>query len=96
MLLNCFVLLRTEEEFKNGHVDVKNIVNVPYMFETPKGWFRFQFCCKPTLTFNLKYLCDSLVLVNVSYVDVTGRVKNPEFLEQVSSTFNKDDILIVV
>ncbi|KAK1357668.1 Rhodanese-like domain-containing protein 17 [Heracleum sosnowskyi] len=52
--------VRTEEEFKNGHVDVKNIVNIPYMFETPKG-----------------------------------RVKNPKFLEQVSSIFNKDDILIV-
>ncbi|KAL8123626.1 hypothetical protein AgCh_011564 [Apium graveolens] len=52
--------VRTEEEFKNGHVDVKNIVNIPYMFETPQG-----------------------------------RVKNPRFLEQVLSTFKKDDNLIV-
>ncbi|XP_017251928.1 thiosulfate sulfurtransferase 18 [Daucus carota subsp. sativus] len=52
--------VRTEEEFKNGHVDVKNIVNIPYMFETPQG-----------------------------------RVKNPKFMEQVLSTFKKDDNLIV-
>ncbi|WOG99622.1 hypothetical protein DCAR_0518975 [Daucus carota subsp. sativus] len=52
--------VRTEEEFKNGHVDVKNIVNIPFMFETPKG-----------------------------------RVKNPNFVEQVLSTFKRDDILIV-
>ncbi|KAL0350438.1 UNVERIFIED_CONTAM: Thiosulfate sulfurtransferase 18 [Sesamum radiatum] len=27
--------VRTEEEFKNGHVE--NALNIPYMFNTPKG-----------------------------------------------------------
>ncbi|KAJ4966221.1 hypothetical protein NE237_018070 [Protea cynaroides] len=52
--------VRTPEEFKNGHLDVENIVNIPYMFKTPEGW-----------------------------------PKNPQFVEQVSSTFSKDDHLVV-
>lgn len=52
--------VRTEEEFKKGHVGVENAFNIPYMFNTPQG-----------------------------------RVKNPKFLEQVLSAFNKDDNLVV-
>ncbi|KAA8531984.1 hypothetical protein F0562_006874 [Nyssa sinensis] len=52
--------IRTEEEFKEGHVDVENILNIPYMFNTPEG-----------------------------------RVKNPEFMEQVLSDFSKDDYIVV-
>ncbi|XP_074308583.1 rhodanese-like domain-containing protein 17 isoform X2 [Silene latifolia] len=55
-----FIDVRTEEEFKKGHVDVQNSVNIPYMFTTPQG-----------------------------------RVKNPTFLEQVSSVCQKEDHLVV-
>ncbi|GJX52494.1 thiosulfate sulfurtransferase 18-like protein, partial [Tanacetum coccineum] len=48
------------EEFKKGHVDVKDVINIPNMFNTPEG-----------------------------------RVKNPNFLEQVLPLFTKDDHLIV-
>ncbi|KAJ4967337.1 hypothetical protein NE237_019186 [Protea cynaroides] len=55
-----YIDVRTTEEFKKGHLDVENIVNIPYMFITPEG-----------------------------------RSKNPQFLEQVSSAFSKDDSLVV-
>ncbi|KAF8410424.1 hypothetical protein HHK36_002953 [Tetracentron sinense] len=29
--------VRTTEEFKKGHVDVENALNIPYMFNTPEG-----------------------------------------------------------
>ncbi|XAR73766.1 Thiosulfate sulfurtransferase [Bertholletia excelsa] len=29
--------VRTEEEFKKGHVGVENALNIPYMFNTPEG-----------------------------------------------------------
>ncbi|KAL7255661.1 hypothetical protein ACSBR1_009735 [Camellia fascicularis] len=29
--------VRTEEEFKKGHVDVENALNIPYMFNNPEG-----------------------------------------------------------
>ncbi|KAA8531987.1 hypothetical protein F0562_006871 [Nyssa sinensis] len=29
--------VRTEDEFKKGHVDVENVLNIPYMFNTPEG-----------------------------------------------------------
>ena len=32
-------ICRTEEEFKKGHVDVENALNIPYVFKTPKGNF---------------------------------------------------------
>uniref|UniRef100_M0ZVS1 Senescence-associated protein n=1 Tax=Solanum tuberosum TaxID=4113 RepID=M0ZVS1_SOLTU len=50
--------VRTEEEFKKGHVH--NSLNIPYMFNTPRG-----------------------------------RVKNPKFIEQVSSACDKEEKLIV-
>ncbi len=52
--------VRTVEEFKKGHVDVANILNIPYLFIAPEG-----------------------------------RVKNPEFLEQVMSVCSTEDRLIV-
>ncbi|GJQ91922.1 thiosulfate sulfurtransferase 18-like protein [Tanacetum coccineum] len=53
--------VRTEEEFKKGHVDVKDVINIPNMFNTSDG-----------------------------------RVKNPNFLEQVLPLFTKDDHLVVL
>ncbi|KAF5184945.1 Thiosulfate sulfurtransferase [Thalictrum thalictroides] len=32
-----YIDVRTTEEFNKGHVDVKNILNIPYMFSTPEG-----------------------------------------------------------
>ncbi|CAL5366189.1 unnamed protein product [Camellia sinensis] len=32
-----FLDVRTEEEFKKGHVDVENALNIPYMFNNPEG-----------------------------------------------------------
>ncbi|CAN6680479.1 unnamed protein product [Malus baccata var. baccata] len=55
-----YLEVRTEEEYKKGHVDAKKILNIPYMFNTPEG-----------------------------------RVKNPQFLEEVSSACKKDDLLVV-
>ncbi|CAL5324262.1 unnamed protein product [Camellia sinensis] len=55
-----FLDVRTEEEFKKGHVDVENALNIPYMFNNPEG-----------------------------------RVKNPEFMEQVLSVCKPDDHLVV-
>lgn len=55
-----YVDVRTEEEFKRGHVDVENPLNIPYMFNTPQG-----------------------------------RVKNPDFLDQVMSVCDKEDSLLV-
>ncbi|GAB2231924.1 hypothetical protein Droror1_Dr00010943 [Drosera rotundifolia] len=54
--------VRTEEEFKKGHVDLARnaALNVPYMFNTPQG-----------------------------------RVKNPEFMEQVTRLYSKEDHIIV-
>ncbi|XP_057762667.1 thiosulfate sulfurtransferase 18-like [Arachis stenosperma] len=52
--------VRTEEEFRKGHVDAAKVVNIPYMLDTPKG-----------------------------------KVKNPDFLKEVSSVCNKEDHLIV-
>ncbi|XP_068343366.1 thiosulfate sulfurtransferase 18-like isoform X3 [Pyrus communis] len=54
------LIYKTEEEYKKGHVDTKKIMNIPYMFNTPKGM-----------------------------------VKNPQFLEEVSSACNKDDLIVV-
>ncbi|KAK7406825.1 hypothetical protein VNO78_08459 [Psophocarpus tetragonolobus] len=57
----CIYLdVRTVEEFEKGHVDAVNILNIPYMVNTPKG-----------------------------------KVKNPNFLKEVSSACNKEDHLIV-
>ncbi|KAM0970236.1 hypothetical protein FF1_018349 [Malus domestica] len=55
-----YLEVRTEEEYKKGHVDANKILNIPYMFNTPEG-----------------------------------RVKNPQFLEEVSSACKKDDLLVV-
>ncbi|XP_024986982.1 rhodanese-like domain-containing protein 17 [Cynara cardunculus var. scolymus] len=52
--------VRTEEEFKKGHVDFDDALNIPYMFNTSQG-----------------------------------RVKNPNFMEQVLPVCTKDDHLIV-
>ncbi|XP_065856553.1 rhodanese-like domain-containing protein 17 isoform X2 [Euphorbia lathyris] len=54
--------VRTEEEFKKGHVDGENIkiFNIPYMFNTPQG-----------------------------------RVKNPNFLEELSAVCKEEDKIIV-
>ncbi|KAI3794283.1 hypothetical protein L1987_36912 [Smallanthus sonchifolius] len=52
--------VRTEEEFKKGHVDFDDVLNIPNMFNTPDG-----------------------------------RVKNPNFMEQVLLVCTKDDHLIV-
>ncbi|MED6108449.1 hypothetical protein PIB30_024019 [Stylosanthes scabra] len=52
--------VRTVQEFRKGHVDAANIINIPYMLDTPNG-----------------------------------RVKNPDFLKEVSSVCNKQDHLIV-
>ncbi|KAL5726180.1 hypothetical protein ACHQM5_009246 [Ranunculus cassubicifolius] len=52
--------VRTTEEYNNGHLDVENALNIPYLFITPQG-----------------------------------RVKNPEFLEQVLAACKKDDHLVV-
>ncbi|XP_076919557.1 thiosulfate sulfurtransferase 18-like [Bidens hawaiensis] len=52
--------VRTEEEFKKGHVDFDGVLNIPNMFNTPEG-----------------------------------RVKNPNFLEEVLRVSTKDDHLIV-
>ncbi|XP_059623475.1 uncharacterized protein LOC132266581 [Cornus florida] len=46
--------IRTEDELKNGHVDVKNILNIPYLLNTPEGF-----------------------------------VKNPDFVKQVLSAYDK-------
>ncbi|KAL8143357.1 hypothetical protein V2J09_016389 [Rumex salicifolius] len=55
-----YIDVRTEEEFKRGHVDVEDPLNIPYMFNTPQG-----------------------------------RVKNPEFLDQVMSVCDREDGLVV-
>ncbi|GAB2282843.1 hypothetical protein Dimus_017379 [Dionaea muscipula] len=34
--------VRTEEEFKRGHVDVGRPLNIPYMFNTPQGRVKNQ------------------------------------------------------
>ncbi|KAI3798829.1 hypothetical protein L1987_34109 [Smallanthus sonchifolius] len=52
--------VRTEEEFKKGHVDFDDVLNIPNMFNTPDG-----------------------------------RVKNPNFMEQVLLVCTKDDHIIV-
>ncbi|XP_073158378.1 thiosulfate sulfurtransferase 16, chloroplastic-like [Henckelia pumila] len=53
-----FLDVRTEEEFRNGHV--KNALNIPYMHNTVNGW-----------------------------------VKNSKFIEQVWSSYDKEDQIIV-
>ncbi|GAB4848458.1 hypothetical protein Ancab_003162 [Ancistrocladus abbreviatus] len=35
-------LCRTEEEFKRGHVDVHNPLNIPYMLNTPQRQVRVE------------------------------------------------------
>ncbi|XP_027361197.1 rhodanese-like domain-containing protein 17 [Abrus precatorius] len=57
---SVYLDVRTVEEFEKGHVDAVNVLNIPYMLDTPKG-----------------------------------RVKNPNFLKEVSSACNKEDHLIV-
>ncbi|RDX88287.1 Rhodanese-like domain-containing protein 17 [Mucuna pruriens] len=57
---SIYLDVRTVEEFEKGHVDAVNIINIPYMLNTPKG-----------------------------------KVKNPDFLKEVSSACNKEDHLIV-
>ncbi|WCJ32641.1 Rhodanese/Cell cycle control phosphatase superfamily protein [Euphorbia peplus] len=54
--------VRTEEEYKKGHVDGENIkiFNIPYMFNTPQG-----------------------------------RVKNPNFLKELSAVCKEEDKIIV-
>ncbi|XP_042507580.1 thiosulfate sulfurtransferase 18-like [Macadamia integrifolia] len=32
-----YIDVRTTEEFSRGHVDVENILNIPYLFFTPEG-----------------------------------------------------------
>ncbi|XP_043712536.1 thiosulfate sulfurtransferase 18-like [Telopea speciosissima] len=55
-----YIDVRPAEEFKEGHIDFENILNIPYTLITPEG-----------------------------------RVKNPQFLKQVSSAYSKDDNLVV-
>ncbi|KAK7309365.1 hypothetical protein RJT34_06029 [Clitoria ternatea] len=57
---SLYLDVRTVEEFQNGHVDAVNILNIPYMLNTPNG-----------------------------------KVKNPDFLKEVSLACNKEDHLIV-
>ncbi|RZC30315.1 Rhodanese-like domain-containing protein 17 isoform B [Glycine soja] len=57
---SIYLDVRTVEEFKKGHVDAVNVLNIPYMLNTPKG-----------------------------------KVKNPDFLKEVSSACNKEDHLIL-
>ncbi|CAJ1930420.1 unnamed protein product [Sphenostylis stenocarpa] len=57
---SIYLDVRTVEEFQKGHVDADNIVNIPYMLNTPNG-----------------------------------KVRNPDFLKEVSLACNKEDNLIV-
>ena len=89
---------RTVEEFKKGHADVENILNIPYLFTTPEGtyiisgsvfWFVWDiniFCPGSRTSVKMIWV----------WVWISGRVKNPEFLEQVQFACSKEDHLIVV
>lgn len=79
-----FILNRTEEEYKKGHVH--NSLNIPYMFNTPQGLSSFFCVC--IFISKLGKMNDILVIL--------GRVKNPKFMEQVSSACDKEEKLIVV
>ncbi|KAG5123626.1 hypothetical protein JHK82_030363 [Glycine max] len=57
---SIYLDVRTVEEFKKGHVYADNVLNIPYMLNTPKG-----------------------------------KVKNGDFLKEVSSACNKEDHLVV-
>lgn len=82
---------RTEEEFKKGHVDFDGALNIPYMFNTPEGYFWSHFFTKKLLI-----IIKIVLILEKKDCVVSGRVKNPKFMEQVLPVCNKDDHLIVV
>lgn len=83
------------EEFKRGYVDAEKIYNIPYMFNTPEGscnlypyflstFFYFKSC----MYFEINEIsCD---------FGLSGRVKNPQFLNEVASACSKEDHIVVV
>lgn len=79
-----WIFNRTEEEYKEGHLE--NSWNIPYMFDTPEGEV-LSFIFVWILILNFYFF-----LINL----ISGRVKNPKFLEQVLSAYSKEDRLVVV
>ena len=97
-LWNLNWIHRTVEEFKKGHADVENILNIPYLFTTPEGtyiisgsvcWFVWDInisCTGSRTSAKMIWM----------WVWVSERLKIPEFLEQVQSACSKEDHLVVV
>lgn len=99
-LLICTRINRTEEEFRTGHVE--DSLNVPYLFFTPQGKTPKQLNCRwqyisgvscPIEMFSLSIVLYGMWLF---FLDSAGREKNPKFIEQIATHFNKEDIIVVV
>ncbi|WJZ86205.1 hypothetical protein VitviT2T_005688 [Vitis vinifera] len=78
--------VRMVEDFNKGHVDVESVFNIAYFIMTPEG----NYC----LPFSFSRLC-CRHFRKMIWLWVSGRVKNPQFLEQVLSVCSKEDGLIV-
>lgn len=84
-------IFRTNEEFNTSHIE--NAFNVPYMFKTQEG---IDLNCQtdPPVLCNLIWL--KLIYIFFVIINHAGKVKNPEFLTQISSILEKQDHLVVV
>ncbi|RVX16733.1 rhodanese-like domain-containing protein 17 isoform X3 [Vitis vinifera] len=61
--------VRTVEEFKKGHADVENILNIPYLFTTPEGSVCLQ-QGRSSRRGGVRSLAAASVLVNAGFKDV--------------------------
>ncbi|MQL84783.1 hypothetical protein Taro_017303 [Colocasia esculenta] len=77
--------VRSPQEFMSGHA--VGATNIPYMFQAASG---MHSRLSPSFL-SILHLCTDQGCYNFD----TGMTKNPQFLEEVSSTFEKDDEIIV-
>lgn len=84
-------IFRTNEEFNTSHIE--NAFNVPYMFKTQEG-IDLNYQTDPPVLCNLIWL--KLIFSFLVIINHAGKVKNPEFLTQISSILEKQDHLVVV
>jgi hypothetical protein len=79
-------IARTEEELSKGHLE--NSLNVPYMFITHQG--------NHLATPSIYVYIDSVTKLTTTSSCLARREKDPLFLEQVASLFNKEEHVVVV
>lgn len=90
--MGFFNLVRTRDEFYNGHVE--NAINIPYILFTSTGKpikFHVKFIGIIIMPFTKLQICPY-----AKFYLASGKVKNLKFVEQVMGVMKKDDYILVV